>query len=143
MKTKLRRLLLKDHITPQTTTGYSPAELLFNQWLCSALTPDVSFQVRGKQVEPHRKTRLFQLGDAVLARNFGQGEQWVSGKITGILGSTNYTVLLDDGRIVHRHVNQLLSHNESIERYNDIEPEGNQPSAGSRCGSWCGSWSGG
>ena len=33
MELQLRRVLFKDHITPSTTTGYSPAELLFNRRL--------------------------------------------------------------------------------------------------------------
>ena len=38
LELQLRRILFKDHITPSTTTGYSPAELLYNRRLRSALT---------------------------------------------------------------------------------------------------------
>ena len=89
IETRVCRILFRDHITPQTTTGHSPAELLFNRRLRSALTllrPNVGMSLRAKQVEEMRKTRTFQLGDAVLSKNFGRGEQWLPGIVAEVLG---------------------------------------------------------
>ena len=113
--TKLCRFLFTYRITPQTTTGFSPAELLFGRRLRSALTllrPDRRARMEDEKsrLEDSKKLRSFQLGDDVLAKNYGRGEGWLFGKITEILGATNYKVKLADGRTLHRHVDQLLQH---------------------------------
>ena len=67
---QLQRLLFKDHITPSTATGYSPAELLFNRRLRSALTllrPDSQVNVPIKAAQAHTGTRTFSVGEGVWA----------------------------------------------------------------------------
>jgi hypothetical protein len=110
-ETQLRRLLFKDHITPSTTTGYSPAELLFNRRLSSALTllrpQPLAARLQQKSRAADKKTRTFRRGDLVLARNYSTGDHWVPGVIAEVLGATDYQVLLTNGKITHRHVDQL------------------------------------
>ena len=116
METRLRRVLFKDHITPSTTTGYSPAELMFGRRLRSALTlvrPDLGQQVRRSHATDTRKVWVFKPGDPVLTKNFGKGDSWLTGVVYEVLGATNYWVLLEDGRKVHRHVDQLRRYNRS------------------------------
>lgn len=113
IETRLCRFLFRYRITPQTTTGQSPSELLFNRRLRSALSqlkPDLDSRVKGRQRSnmPSRSTRVFEIGNEVLVTNFGEGGRWIHGIITGILGATNFTVQIDDGRLVHRHVDQIV-----------------------------------
>ena len=112
--TKLCRLLFRYRLTPQTTTGQSPAELLMNRQLRSALgqmKPDLDERVRDKQrSRPLRMTRRFSVGQEVLVVNFSGGAKWVRGVVTEVLGSTDYSVRLVSGRIVHRHIDQMVAH---------------------------------
>ena len=58
---QLQRLLFKDHITPSTTTGYSPAELLFKRQLRSALTllrPESQVMPKSRNVEVYAPSML-------------------------------------------------------------------------------------
>ena len=116
METRLRRMLFKDHIPPSTPTGYSPAELMFGRRLRSALTfvrPDLGQQVRRRHATDTRKVRTFKPGDPVLSKNFGKGDSCLTGVVYEVLGATNYWLLLEDGRKVHRHVDQLRRYNRS------------------------------
>ena len=40
-------------------------------------------------------------------RNYGSGETWEKGKVIGMLGETMFTVLMEDGRCVRKHLDQL------------------------------------
>lgn len=116
IETKLRRLLFKNHITPQTTTGHSPAELLFKRRLRSPLTllrPDLNARVEAKNVVGSGRTRSFEANEPVWALNFGRGEKWMAGNVLEVLGATNYSIALEDGGRAHRHVDQLLSRSSS------------------------------
>ena len=70
--TKLSRFLLAYRSTPQTTTGVTPAELLFNRHLRTRLDlirPDVRQHVEGQQLsqkQQHDNTRT--------ARQFAEGD---------------------------------------------------------------------
>ena len=115
VETKLCWFLFRCRITPQTTTGQSPSELLFNRRLRSALSqmrPDLQANVRQKQSinEDQRKLRTFEVGNDVLVSNFGGGGdgRWISGTVAEVMGSTNFRVQLRDGRIVHRHLDQMV-----------------------------------
>ena len=113
LETKLCRFLFRYRITPQTTTGLSPSELLFNRRVRSALSqmqPDVQSSVRLKQNRGPEASaaRAFAVGDDVLVSNFGgDGGKWIRGLIAEVAGSANYRVKLEDGRVVHRHTARL------------------------------------
>ena len=52
-ETQLRRILFKDHITPSTSTGSAPSELLFGRRLRSALTllrPELAPKTRHRDI---------------------------------------------------------------------------------------------
>ena len=55
----------------------------------------------------HRGLRQFNVGDPVLARNYGRGAKWVRGVITEVLCSRHYVVKVA-GNLWKRHVDQLL-----------------------------------
>ncbi|KAK0146771.1 hypothetical protein N1851_013888 [Merluccius polli] len=56
--------------------------------------------------------RSFREGDAVITRNFSHGPKWIPGFITKITGPVSYKVMLGDGSIVRRHVDQILARSE-------------------------------
>ena len=118
---KLACFLFKYRITPQCSTGVSPAELMNGHLLRSQLDnihPDLSGKVRqsqerqalGQKVLP--KFRDLQL---VYAKNYGQGTAWLPGKVVEKHGSTLYTVLLQDRRQVRKHTDHLMASTESRE----------------------------
>ena len=81
--TELARYLLSYRITPQSTTGESPAQLRWGRSLRShldLLRPDLDSRTRG-----------VKLVDAVSVRIYPRGSKWVLGTIiqeTGLNGSS-------------------------------------------------------
>lgn len=45
----------------------------------------------------------------MITRNFSHGPKWIPGFITKITGPVSYKVMLGDGSIVRRHVDQILA----------------------------------
>ena len=116
--TKLARFLLSYWITPQSTTGESPAQLLWGRSLRSHLDlprPDVATRVHSaqsrqkKQHDQHSRTRGVKLGDAVSVRKYSWGSKWVPGTIIQETGPLSTRVELEDGMVVRRHHDQLIS----------------------------------
>ena len=119
MEEILARLLFNYRITPQSTTGASPAQLLFGRNLKShldSLKPDISCRVEHKQQmqksahDRHAKSRYFVEGDEVYARNFRSHPQWVAGKIVKITGPLSFEIELSDGRVIRRHQDHIRKH---------------------------------
>ena len=113
LETKLSRFLFQYRITPHTTTGQTPAQLLIGRCLRShldQLLPDLTSHVQDKQqfqkdrYDQHTKPRHFLPDEAVFARNFGQGDKWLPGIIIKAQGPRTYNVKLSDNRIIRRHV---------------------------------------
>ena len=120
VETRLCRLLFRYRLTPQTTTGQSPSELLMNRQLRSQLSlmkPDLEGRVRRKQQGSlmTRSARMFENGQEVLVVNFGGTPRWLPGVVVEVLGTTNFDIQLRDGRIVHRHVDQMVSYHPEME----------------------------
>lgn len=51
-------------------------------------------------------------GDHIYTKNYGHGPKWIPGLIQEITGPVSYTVLLGNGKVVRRHVDQLFSRQE-------------------------------
>ena len=122
---KIARFLFQYRITPQSTTGVSPAELLMGRRLRSRLDlirPNSAALVEAKQQhqkEAHDRTasiRTFSEGEAVYARNFSQGEKWIPGRILKRTGPLSFRIQLEQGQIVWRR------HQDQIRKRYDIEP---------------------
>ena len=102
LEEKLSRFLHKYRITPHSTTGISPAELLMGRRLRSRLDllyPDVTDRVEGKQWEQKRihdkkqATRTFARGDSVFAEDFLTAlEKWIPGTIEKVTGPISYQI---------------------------------------------------
>ena len=85
---RVAQFLLQFRVTPHSTTGRSPAELLFGRNLrtrLDAIRPDLSRTVEKRQDQQKRqhnsrvKVRMFAVKDKVFVRNFGRGKLWLPG----------------------------------------------------------------
>ena len=101
---RLSKFLFTYRITPQTTTGVAPAQLLMECRLRSRmdrLFPDLSQHVvkhQSKQAEQHDTTkplRTFKIGDSVYVKDFSKlTTTWIPGNIVHITGPLSYHVKL-------------------------------------------------
>ena len=62
-----------------------------------------------KRHDQHSRTRGVKLGDAVSVRNYSRGSKWVPGTIIQETGPLSVRVELEDGMVVRRHHDQLIS----------------------------------
>ena len=115
---KLNRFLFRYRITPQTTTGLAPCELLMKRKLKSRLDlvfPNIEEKVvekQSKQKEHHDKTskrRIIKVGDSVFAKNFSLNSQlkWIKGTIKNQTGPLSFKIELQDGRMIRRHIDHI------------------------------------
>ena len=118
MSDRLAKILLNYRISPQTTTGTSPAELLLGRRPRTRLDlvrPNAAERVEEKQQQQKAqhdrkaKPRTFRLGDTVFVKNFGAGQRWLPGQIVDVSGPVSFHVLLEDGRRKRCHQDQLRS----------------------------------
>ncbi|XP_026542173.1 uncharacterized protein K02A2.6-like [Notechis scutatus] len=81
---KINKMLLIQHITPNTMTNKSPAELLMGRKLQSQL--DRLHPTYNPENPPDSlsKYRIFAPGDAVYAKNFTGDPLWIPAKITQV-----------------------------------------------------------
>ena len=114
--TRLARILTSYRVTPQSTTGVSPAQLLLGhqpRTRLDMLRPDINSRVEDKQtqqIKDHDKAsrdRKFTVGRTVLARNYRRGPKWMPGTVVDVTGPVSYLVQLTGGLLVRRHVDQL------------------------------------
>jgi len=116
MNTRLAKVLFAYRITPQSTTGVSPAELLLGKrprTRLDLLRPNTAQRVEERQQAQKRKhdlkarERAFKKGDDVFVKNFGSGFRWLPGKIVNITGPVSFHVELEDGRQRRCHLDHL------------------------------------
>lgn len=116
VETKLARFLFQYRLTPHSTTGKSPAELLMGRQPrthLDQLTPNLQAQVQQKQQRQkdcHDQTsrlRTFKIGDPVFIRNHTRGPKWLPGTVLQMQGPRTFKVELMDGRVWRRHVNHI------------------------------------
>ena len=115
---RLDNFLFSYQVTPQTTTGCTPYELLFKhapRTRFTLLKPDVNVKVRKqqeKQREAHDKKgsrlREFSKGDKVMVKNFRGGKlKHLVGVIVARKGPLTYLVRVETNTS-HCHVDYLL-----------------------------------
>ena len=112
---RLSRFLLTYRITPQTSTGLAPSELLMGRRLCTRhdqLHPDTTQRVLQRVLQKQettpisKKVKKFSVGDLAYARNYTGGEKWIPVTITKITGPVSYVVSLNNGTTMRRHLDQ-------------------------------------
>ena len=135
MKHRLASFLLKYRTTPQTTTGYSPAELLMKRRLrtrISLVQPNLASKVEEKQrrqkhyFDSHKKERSFRPDDAVRVLsppNKSSDNKWDVGKIVEVCGTKRYLVEVGD-KIRSFHVDHMIpAHDEPKPEHKFQTPE--------------------
>lgn len=113
-QTRIARFLLSQHTTPNSATGKSPAEMLMNRRLTTALDrlhPDYENDMHRKQeviADKHKgSVRSFQPRETVYMRSYTGAHKWVPGVIMDTTGPVSYRVQTPDGQLHRRHVDQL------------------------------------
>ena len=90
MSSRLAKLLFSYRITPQSTTGVSPAGLLLGRrprTRLDLLKPNTAERVERKQQQQKARhdqkarSRAFRIGDSIFVRNFGVGNRWLPGEV--------------------------------------------------------------
>eukprot|EP00731_Ephydatia_muelleri_P019872 Em0012g697a len=120
LETRLSRFLFQYRLTPHTSTGSSPAELLFGRRPKSHLDfihPDLSAKVTLQQERQHLASesgasiRAFLSGDKVYVRNFSPSTsssvKWLPDVVTSQAGPRSVRVALEDGTVVRRHFDHV------------------------------------
>ena len=115
VETKLNRLLFTYRMTPSTSTGKSPAELLFQRQprsIFHRLMPGVNkpnLQIKDKKAE-EQQVKSFAEDDPVWIKNFSGEEKWRAGTVVKRISKVNYHVVLcNEDKILHRHIDQLTA----------------------------------
>ena len=117
LETRVSRFLSRYRITPQTSAGVSPAELLLCRKPRSRLdlaNPDMSLKVRDSQWlqkqrhDLHVKERTMMKVAQVSSRNFSQGPKRVPGILRESNGPIPFEVGLEDGLMWRRHQDHLI-----------------------------------
>ena len=117
MEANLSRFSFHYRITPHTTTGVSPAELLFKRKPRShmdELKPNIATRVQINQTrqksghDVRTRNRQFNIDDRVFVRNFAtSGNTWLPGVIIESRGELTFFVELQDGRVFRRHIDHI------------------------------------
>ena len=101
-------------MTPNTATGKSPAEFLFQRQPRSMLHRLVPGSNKPRLVgkdetaSADKKVKSFGEDDPVWIKNHGEGEKWIAGIVVKRIGAVNYHVVTCGGsKILHRHVDHL------------------------------------
>ena len=110
---RLSQFLFHYKMTPHTSTGLSPAEMLMGRRLCSKLTllhPDTGSHVIGQQEKMCVRTsslRSFQKGEKVYAKAFGNRKGWIPVTVETKTGPVSYRLKTLDGQVIRRHVDHV------------------------------------
>ena len=134
LEKRISKFLFLYRLTPHSTTGIAPAELLLRRIPRSKfdiIKPDLLSSVRQKQEaqkkfhDTHSKERHFCVGDPVFVKEFPSGKTWTPGTVSAVKGPVSYCVELPDGRVMRRHVDHIrnrTSNNETVEpTHDDLE----------------------
>ena len=114
---RLSRFLFAYSNTPHSTTGASPAQLMFGRPMRSRLDllrPNIAARVVKKQEyqkQYHENEKIpiqFESGHKVYIKNFsGSGPRWLPGTVSRRVGKVFYEVSTEEGGTMKRHKNQL------------------------------------
>ncbi len=118
IKERLAKILFVYRNTPQSTTGLTPATMLLGRkprTLLDLIKPHRADRVEQKQEkqknlhDSHARLRVFQVGDRVYmyVKNYGSGNNWLSGSIVKCTGPVSFLVKLQDERERRCHQDQI------------------------------------
>ena len=117
LETRMFELLGRYRITPQTTTGESPAQMLMSKTprvRLDLLLPRRENRVPQQQEKAQESQnsavpeQMFYVGDTVWAMNCAAAApKWLPGILLHCLGPVSFTVGLTDGRVWRRHTDHI------------------------------------
>ena len=129
VRARLAKILFAYRLTPQTTTGSSPAQLLLGRRPRSRLDllkPHTADRVEQKQMDQkskhdgHARDRRLNVDDLVFVRNYHSIDRWLPGVVTKKTGPVTYKVTLTNGQEKRCHLDQLRKRTVDV---SDPEPE--------------------
>ena len=108
IESRLSRFLLTYRITPHTSTGISPSELLMGRRIRTCLDlcrPDTTQKVIQKQEKWSNRfhCRNFKIGD----KNFTGSQKWIPVEVIKVNGHLSYVLKTNNGVHIRRHVDHL------------------------------------
>lgn len=127
---KLAKFLIAYRNTPHSTTGQSPAVLMFGRPLRTRLDlvkPDLNRKMRDRSLEQSatsmcsRQLRQVEVGDTVMARDYRGGLKWCPGRVLERTGPLMYRVEVGN-TIWRRHIDQLLPTGVQPSTEQSVEP---------------------
>ena len=116
LEDRLSKFLSNYRLTPHTTTGLSPAELLFGRRPRSRLDlvrPNLAKHVRTQQEQQklhrdqHSKVRKFSVGDAVYVCDLPSKKDWLPGIIQSMSGPLYFQIDILHCKTVRRHSDHI------------------------------------
>ena len=123
---KLDQFLMKYRMSPHSTTGVPPSELMFGRKIRNIfdlLRPNEAIndwvackqsQMKNDFNKKKPRTIALQTNEKVRVRNYGKGPNWKKAIITSRTGAVTYKCrLVPDDVIVQRHLNQIWPDHES------------------------------
>lgn len=120
---KLASFLLSYRTTPHTLTKMTPSELFLGRKLRTRLDvmrPDLSGHIQRKTTPTRFETRVFEIGDVVITRDYRSNPKkpsWIKGIVVRKLGPMTYIIQVDELNW-KRHVDQIRACNPNC----NIEP---------------------
>ena len=99
LNTCVQRFLFRYRITPHTTTGIAPAQLLLGRLPCShlyLLKPNVATCVQSKQNAQKTSHNVQGVSDSVFVHTVAAGALWIPGKVMKVNGPLSYMYLIQD-----------------------------------------------
>ena len=113
----LCKFLMRYRSSPHTSTGKTPAELMFSRNIRTRLdlihpVPD---KINDQADISETKTRQLKVGDLVWARSHHTEQKWIPGKTTKKYGPRNYKVMIGE-QMQKRHIDQLRKRHAHPER---------------------------
>ena len=136
LEDRLAHFLFQYRLTPHTTTGTSPAELLMGRKPRSTLdfiklniADRVCCNQQKQKAEHDRGTvhRSFKIGTPVLVKNFASGPTWLPGMVVKTKGNCSYDVELSDGRIVCRHGDHVRTRTTMMDQTPTLTTDADDP----------------
>ena len=112
----LAEFLFEYRATPHATTNVAPCELFLKQKLRThfdLMMPNTKQQVPSKQAnqkqhhDKHSRSQPMFPGITVFVREYSGPHKWIPGVILQKLGPVTFSVAINNGRTVKRHIDQL------------------------------------
>ena len=112
VQTRVCKVLYNYRATVNSCTGETPSHSLFGRNFKTAIDSLKPKTLVNRAVDPIPQCGRckFKVGDAVFAKNFGRGAEWIPGVILEVINALNYKIKLstDPELVWQRHATQLF-----------------------------------